>query len=75
MGAMEKCPFNVAENTKNCSVVSRSSDYHKLNDQVNCIGNVGLSDREVDKTVNQLAVKSGIQKGLPISDNQFHIDL
>ena len=66
---MEKCPFNVAENTENSSVVSRSSDYHKLNDQVNCIGNVGLSDREVDKTVNQLAVKSGIQKGLSISDN------
>ena len=40
--------FQISKNPENNSIIRRSRGSHKLNDYMNCIGNIRASNSEID---------------------------
>ena len=57
-----KCgAFQISKNHKKSSIMRRFRGSHKLIDYMNCIGNIRVSNSEIDQTPNKLSIESSIR--------------
>ena len=61
MKTMKECALDILENPKNGSIVNRVRGIHKLTNKAHVMGNIEVSDCEVDQTTNQLTIASDIR--------------
>ena len=48
MKTIKYCAFQISENPENNSIMRRSRGSHKLNDYMNCTGNIKASNNKID---------------------------
>ena len=53
--------FQISKNPDNNSIMRRFRGSHKLTDYMNCIGNISVSNSEINYTPNKLSVESSIR--------------
>ena len=73
MKAMEQGAFDVPKDVKESSIVGSARSRHVLTDNVNSIGNVRTSYYEIDKSADELAIKSSIREKSPIERSETNL--
>ena len=62
---MEESALQVSKNVQNSNIVSQSWSRRILAHLVNSIGNVQMSDSEINQAANQVSIKRGIRQWFP----------
>ena len=70
---MEQSAFEVAKDAEQSRIVGSARSRHVLTDNVNSIGNVRTSYCEIDKTTDELAIKSSIREKSPIERSETNL--
>ena len=75
MKAIKQSSLDIPENAKNCCIMRRGRSKDKLANNVNSIRDIWVSNGEVDKTPNQLAVQGGVIQRCTIRRSESRVGL